>query len=249
MFAGYRFPFLLGLTATLLATSGAPAAETSAGPSQSFRFPASARMRYVLSGEVARTAYQAPLLLHWHQDGATYDARLEIPATATTPGSLVQRSSGRIAADGLAPTRFVDRGRNGLTVHFDRERQRVLFSANAPELALTPGTQDRLSVAFHLAAMLAGSPGTHPAGSRIALQTVGPRDAEWWLLSVEGTESLALPAGRVQAVKLMRRTRRPSESNVEFWFAPALAYLPVRIKTTQPQGDFVDQQLQGLDKP
>jgi hypothetical protein len=36
---------------------------------------------------------------------------------------------------------------------------------------------------------------------------------------------------------------------VEVWFAPGLAYLPVRIRITQQSGDFIDQILKSAERP
>jgi hypothetical protein len=33
------------------------------------------------------------------------------------------------------------------------------------------------------------------------------------------------------------------------WYAPSLGYLPVRIRITEPSGDYVDQQLESLGPP
>jgi hypothetical protein len=36
---------------------------------------------------------------------------------------------------------------------------------------------------------------------------------------------------------------------VEIWLAPALGYLPVRIRLTQDNGDYVDQQWRSSSAP
>jgi hypothetical protein len=35
----------------------------------------------------------------------------------------------------------------------------------------------------------------------------------------------------------------PFDDTVELWLAPSMGYLPVRIRITQPNGDFADMQL------
>ncbi|RZI64881.1 MAG: DUF3108 domain-containing protein, partial [Variovorax sp.] len=56
-------------------------------------------------------------------------------------------------------------------------------------------------------------------------------------------EGLQLPAGDFKARKLTRNARKPYDDTVELWLAPALGYLPVRIKLTQSNGDFADMRL------
>ena len=51
------------------------------------------------------------------------------------------------------------------------------------------------------------------------------------------------------AVKLTRNPRREYDQKVEIWLAPALAYLPARIRMTQANGDFVDQQWKSTGTP
>jgi hypothetical protein len=58
-----------------------------------------------------------------------------------------------------------------------------------------------------------------------------------------------MPVGEVSAIKLTRKPQRDYDQAIEVWFAPALAYLPVRNRITQPNGDFIDQQLRAAEKP
>jgi hypothetical protein len=46
----------------------------------------------------------------------------------------------------------------------------------------------------------------------------------------------------LQGVKLERLPRDPYDQKVEVWLSPQLAYLPVRIRITDANGDYVDQQ-------
>ena len=49
--------------------------------------------------------------------------------------------------------------------------------------------------------------------------------------------------GDVVARRLTRNARQPFDDTVELWLAPVLGHLPVRIRLTQPNGDFADMQL------
>ena len=74
------------------------------------------------------------------------------------------------------------------------------------------------------------------------IQTIGPRDADTWLFTVVGEETLTLPGGKQAALKLVRNPRQAFDQRVELWLAPALDYLPARIRITEANGDYVDQQ-------
>ena len=104
------------------------------------------------------------------------------------------------------------------------------------------GAQDRLSVLLQLGALVASEPERFGPGTTLTVQTVGPREADLWLFTFEGRESLTLPGGTLEGIKLVRNPRKPYDQRVEIWLAPALGYLPARIRITETNGDAMDQQ-------
>ena len=50
-------------------------------------------------------------------------------------------------------------------------------------------------------------------------------------------------------LRLVRAPQKANEVTVELWLAPALGYLPVRIRLTQDNGDFIDQKLRSSEPP
>jgi hypothetical protein len=218
-----------------------------AAASPSFAIPGSMRLKYNITGEVKKFGYSARAELLWLHDGNSYDARLEVSAFLL--GSRVQTSTGRITAQGLAPTRFGDKTRSELAAHFERDKGKISFSANTPDAPLLDGAQDRLSVFIQLGAMIAGDPFKFPPATTIALPTVGARDAATWVFVIDGEENLDLPGGTQTTLKLTRQPGLDYDQKVELWLAPALAYLPVRIRLTQSGGDFIDQQWRATEAP
>jgi len=209
--------------------------------------PGSLRLNYKIYGEVSKLPYNVSGELLWLHDGKTYDARLEVSAFLL--GSRVQTSRGLITAEGLAPTRFADKVRSEVAAHFERDKGRVIFSANTPEVALQPGAQDQLSIFIQLASLIGGEPGRYPKGAILEMQAVGPRDAETWRFVVDGEELLQLPGGEQATLKLTRVPQKTYDLTVELWLAPALGYLPARIRLTQNNDDFIDQQLSSSAPP
>ncbi|MBE7939756.1 MULTISPECIES: DUF3108 domain-containing protein [Ramlibacter] len=184
--------------------------------------------------------------LEWKRDGEGYEARLTARAPLIRPRE--QRSTGRVTAQGVTPDRFSDRSRSEEAAHFQREANKISFSNNQPDVPLEPGAQDRLSIILQLGAILAGEPRRHPAGSTITIQTASTRGAEPWVFTVEGEEGLHLPGGELTGVKLVRNPREEHDTKVELWLAPGMDYAPVRLRLTQPNGDWVDQQWSGTDR-
>jgi hypothetical protein len=155
------------------------------------KVPASVRLKYqVLSNKFP---YRLNAELRWQPTGEQYAARLEISAFGQ---ARVQTSRGQITPQGLAPLRFSDKFRSEVAAHFDRAQGKVTFSANTPDVALSAGAQDRLSVLVQLAAMLASAPQSYPQASTITFQTIGPRAADLWRFTVGAPETLALPGGQ-----------------------------------------------------
>lgn len=223
-----------------------PQASAYARPVTALAIPGSVRMRFTVNGESRGQPYNANAALFWRHDGEQYEARLEVSVLLL--GARQQSSSGRVTLDGLAPRRFADRSRTEQAAHFERDAGRISFSGNAPSVPLLPGAQDRLSVLLQLGAVVAGDPERYRAGSVIAMQTAGTREADLWIFNVVGDEQMQLPGGEVKALKLERLPRREFDQKVEVWIDPAQDYLPVRVRLTQPGGDFVDQQWLATDR-
>jgi len=211
--------------------------DTSGWPVQ---VPAPVRLKYDVLGEVKGFNYNVSGELLWTVNGDQYDAKLEIRAFLL--GSRTQTSRGRLTAQGLEPKRFGDKVRSEVAAHFEYDQRQVIFSANTPRAELLPGAQDHLSVFVQLASWVQANPKGFAEGRVIELQAVGPRDAQPWRFTVQGMERLKLPVGEIDALKLTRPPARPFDLSAEVWLAPSLGYLPARIKLTQDNGDFVDQQ-------
>ncbi len=212
-----------------------------------FKAPESALLKYQVNGHAKSLNYWATAELAWQQDGHIYESRMSVSAFLL--GSRTQVSKGVLGPDGLMPMRFSDKSRSELAAHFQRDKGIISFSANSPETQLMKGAQDRLSVVIQISSLFAGDPTRFPLGTMLSFQTVSQREAEVWHFLVEKEELLQLPFGEVNAIKLNRKPRREFDQQIELWFAPALGYLPVRLRITNANGDFVDQLLNKAEKP
>jgi hypothetical protein len=212
-----------------------------------FKAPDSALLKYQVQGQVKGLNYWASAELAWQQDGQNYESRLSVSAFLL--GSRTQMSKGTLGPEGLMPTRFGDKSRSELAAHFQRDKGIISFSANSPDAPLLKGAQDRLSVVIQISSLFAGDPTRFPLGTMLSFQTVSQREAEVWHFLVEKEELLQLPFGEINAIKLNRKPRREFDQQIELWFAPALSYLPVRLRITNANGDVVDQLLSKAEKP
>lgn len=221
-------------------TSLAPAADPPAPP-PAVALPPPTLLRYEVALRTRGVQRSAEAELEWRHDGVRYEARLAV-------AGRLQRSTGRITPEGLAPDYFSDKSRGEQATHFDRVQGRLVFSNNRPAAELAAGMQDRLSVLLQLAALVAARPARYPPGALIVLPTATTREAQPWQFEVEGEESLDLPGGTVLALKLLRRPRHEFDQCIELWLAPGQDYGPVRVRLTQPNGDTVDQRWSSTDK-
>lgn len=239
-------------------TAGAPGGEgqaeagtggfTAPGAGQSKQVHASVRLNFEMTGQRGVQPWKGVFgELVWLQDGGEYNARLALKMMFKTIRS--QTSVGRIDEGGIAPTRFSETRRTEVASHLVREEGKVVFSNNSPSVPLLPGAQDRLSVVMQLGALLAGDAARYPEGSRISIQTVGPKEAGVWTFIVEGTERIAVPAGEYEVRRLSRAPRGEHDYKLELWLAPELGWLPARMRQTEQDGDVIDLSLRGVDAP
>ncbi|MCK9214309.1 DUF3108 domain-containing protein [Rhodoferax sp.] len=209
--------------------------------------PASVKLMYRV--EANKFPYTLNAEFSWQLQGQSYQAQLRISTFGQT---RVQTSRGQIDPFGLAPDRFSDKYRSEVAVHFNRAQGLVSFSANTPSIRLQPGAQDRLSVLVQLAALVASAPQSFGPGTTLQVQTIGPRNGDLWLFTFGDLETLDLPGGPLQGLKLMRQPRQPYDQKLEVWLSPELGYLPARVRITEANGNYVDQKWlasQAADSP
>lgn len=212
-----------------------------------YAIPAPALLKYDIKGEVKGFAYFANGTLLWQHNGGNYDAQLEISHFLL--GSRTQTSAGQLTTHGLEPLRFADKARTEVAAQLDHSQKQVTFTADGTQTKLETGAQDQLSVFLQLGALLGGESQRYQPGDRLAFQAVGARSSEQWIFEVGRMESLTLPGGVLQAIRLVRNPPAQGAPKVEVWLAPQMQYLPVRIRLTQGDGDFVEQQWRSLKKP
>jgi hypothetical protein len=201
--------------------------------------PAQTRLVYDITGEVKGRNVFAEGLFEWTVKDGRYDASLAVRMFLL--GTRTQTSVGRIGPQGLMPDRFGERQRDEAATHFDYEGQRVRFSRNRPDAPLLPGTQDRLSVILQLAAQLQAQP--MQSGQSITVPVASSRAVDVWVWSVGELQTVNLPQGPSVARHLTRPALDERDNTIELWMAPNLQHLPVRIRITQSNGDWLDQRL------
>lgn len=240
-----RTCYLLAFAAVFLSgcTTSRPASGVAGG------VPESTQLTYVVVGRQGKTELGGVHGdLRWKRIGDTYDATLRLTYLYRTVN--LQHSSGQIDGTGLVPRDYSETRRQKETAaRFDGQHGSATSSAVTPSAPLRAGAQDPLSVVFQLGALLASDPSRHSAGNTLDIQVAGRSTPQTWLVSFRESETQDVPAGRFLAQKVVRLPRSEFDDKVEIWFAPQLHHLPIRIRQTMTNGDFLDMALQSSNAP
>lgn len=212
--------------------------------------PHPAYFTYKTTGTVGGVPIDMPSRLTWRHDGTYYESKWVIYHVKA--GEQSRYSDGLVTPQGLAPLNATYRGKDDQKIDFDYAGERLLAPAKtpevpatpeAPEVKMPPGTQDRLSVIVQLAALLAAEPGRYPLGTTISLPvaTPNPPSVLEWPFVVGEEESLAGMDGKpLKTVHLTHESAGSTDTRMELWLAPALEYLPARIRIAEANGDTLD---------
>jgi Protein of unknown function (DUF3108) len=204
--------------------------------------PPSVTLRYKLSKGLLSATGE----LRWTLNAGAYEAVLE--GSVLGMDVLDWRSTGRIDAAGLAPTRFTDqrRGKDMRAANFQRDKALITYSGPSAQYPLYPGSQDRLSWMLQLAAIANARSAPWTAGERITLFVTGARgDASMWDFAVQGREKLGLPTGTAEVWHLARVAEGVRDNRVDVWIAPSLHNMPVRARMGSADGEALELRLTG----
>jgi hypothetical protein len=151
--------------------------------------------------------------------------------------SARQTSSGQVIASGVVPSEYSERNGNKprADTHLDWTGERVTFSASDKVVPTQPQMQDRLSLLLQLGwAQRARAAG-------FDLPVAGVRGSSIYRFESRGAETIEVPAGRFQTLKLERPMG--DDDRIEVWLAPTLCSLPVRIRFADRKGLVINNEL------
>lgn len=162
-------------------------------------------------------------------------------------GRYILISNGELSANGLKPISFwIQRGQSGERTEyaeFDWEAKSLQFGKHNErhQVALSQGTQDQLSVFYHLAL-------TAPHSGRFKLALTTGRKFNQYEYEVIGEETLETPLGMLKTQHLSNVTQTAS-NRTDIWLAVDHHYLPVRFMLTAQKGEILDHIIAELRVP
>jgi len=226
----------------------APVADASMLPPGAQALPTKGRIVY-------RTTYTrllgitAVTYVDWSidPDKATYDLWLR---TVDPNGLLDLRSNGTLKPFGIAPDNYIEKieiANRELRAAFDWKSNAVSFfgrGAGQPA-AFAEGTQDPLSLQFHLPLLAQAYPWRFSPGSEVTF-AVARRNVEKYSFVVEGFEAVHIGNTDVMSLKIDRKRGPDASRRIEIWMAPEFQWLPVRLRFTDSNDEVWDSVLSQL---
>ncbi|MEZ7870513.1 MAG: DUF3108 domain-containing protein [Brachymonas denitrificans] len=235
------------IPAELIALSRAPA-----------KAPPSFLLEYDMTGEAKKLQYHASGTLQWTNQG-DQSYQMAYTISAFLVGKRTQVSQGRVGPNGLRPDRFADQWRGEKAASFTRNPEAdpkaaqgtIQFSAGNPEVPLLPGAQDQVSMFVQLLALFNADAGRYPPGSTLLLQSAGPRNAPLFRFRVDPEETVHAGGQEHRAIKLTQVRSAGQNKRIEMWLAPWQSggqthYLPVRMRISEDNGNYVEQTLKRM---
>ena len=213
-------------------------------------FPPNTQINYKLVGQERGLIYYASGSLKWQAQAANdkglpraYEAELQVRAFLM--GSRVWRSTGSLTDNGLAPLRYSDRWRGERAAHFETASQKISFSGNMPSAPLQAGAQDQVSLFIQMAAAVTAK--NYEPGSQLMVQTATARDAVNWTLTFQSTEEIVVDGKQLETQRWVCLPRGKYDSQIELWLSPTHGGMPLRIKISQVNGNFIDMEMRNTE--
>ncbi len=206
-------------------------------------WPQTTRVRYSAKGYYQGDIY-GDATVEWVRQGNRYQMHMDV-SLGLGLFSRKATSQGRIADQGVRPERYDE----ATKMPFRSTRRVTLVMgedwvdlAQGQRTARLAGLQDTASQFVQLTYLFTTQPELTQAGQRIEFPLVFPRAVRAYAYQVQALEVVQTPFGALDALHVIPRRVEPKDRDLvaEAWFAPALGYLPVRIRIIQAEDVYID---------
>lgn len=201
-------------------------------------WPADTRVSYDLRGYY-RGDLHGSAKVQWQRQQNRYQVRIDLSMALLLRVSMI--SQGQTGELGLLPEVYEEQllwGQRRLLFEGDR-----VSLHNGDSVARPQGVQDAASQFVELSQRFSSGRQVLRLGAQVELWLARPEGLALWTYDVVDEEWLELPElGRVAAFRLRPRPIANPTGVIaaEIWFAPALKYLPVRIRISLGANNVVD---------
>jgi outer membrane biosynthesis protein TonB len=192
-------------------------------------WPKSTRLSYTLTGQFRGPLY-GDAQVQWQHTDTQYQAQVRVSVGLFMNMSMT--SQGRITPTRLWPQAYEEERRG--KKRGARLGDQTVVLDNGSTLPRPPDLQDTASQFVQLAQDFATGRTTLRVGAVVPVMLVRPGGMDEWTYDVVSQDTLNTPLGALAAFHLQPRplAKPRGTVTVDMWFAPALQYLPVRIRLT-----------------
>lgn len=227
-------------------TSEADAAEPESLSRAGADWPTDTRISYRMTGYLRGDLYGSGRV-QWQRAQDRYQVRVELLAALVFRVSMT--SQGRVTDAGLEPSDYEEQ--------MPGRRQGVVFEAESLRFQdgarqLKPhAVQDTASQFVELTRRFSTGRESLKVGSQVQVWLARPSGMALWTYDVVAEDTLQTPElGAVQAFHLRPRPIANPRGVItaELWFAPALQYLPVRVRISLGNDNYVDLMVERIEQ-
>lgn len=232
------------LSAASAAVASAPVSDDAIPAPEGW--PPDTRLSYSLTG-FYRGVIDGSARVQWQREQNRYQARIDLRMALVFGVSMI--SQGEVSDTGLLPSVYEE--------HFLGNVRRlrvdegwVRFS-DGSQMPAPLGLQDTASQFAELSQRFASGREALVIGTPVQVWLARPQGMALWTYDVVEEETLI--TDEFGSVKAFHLTPRPianpgGQITAEIWFAPSLRYLPVRIRISLGDGNFVDLLVERIEQ-
>ena len=157
------------------------------------------------------------------------------------------QSKGLVNTQGLRPEQFdyerLDDTSKNVNAKFDWRAMRLnmTFDGRQETAALSPGTQDRLSIMYHFMFV--------PPSKlkQISVPMTNGKKIERYDFTVNSSEALDTALGKLKTVHLVKQLNGDDKNAIEVWLASEHYFAPVKVVIVESDGSRYEQLIVQLD--
>jgi hypothetical protein len=215
-----------------------------------FNLPPTATLNYSIQAQLSGLQLSGNAVMKWNVSDNKFS--IDTETRASLVGKILDaKSDGDIDDFGLAPVTFTEKRfrKDASTTSFNRENRVISFSTSANTYPIKGGEQDRNSAIWQLIAVARGAHTKFKEESEWNFFVAGQHDADVWSFKVDKQESVRSPLGNLHAIHVIKLPLADSKGQqVDIWLAPSLEWYPVRLRFTEPNGDYIEEVLNSVVK-
>ena len=246
---GVLLAALLGPAASAV-RAATPAAAEHVSTKYTVDLPPSADLHYTIKARQKGFSINGDATISWRKGDTRYT--LTSDTRASLFGKILEnRSRGQVDGFGIAPLEFFEKRirKDPWTTTFHRDSKTITFTESKLSYPIKGGEQDRSTAPWQLLAIARANPDKFIPGSEWSMFVAGRRDAEQWTFKVVRPETIRTGLGQLETIHLTKIPPTDSkDQDVDIWLAPARDWLPVRLRFTDADDEFVEQTIDSITR-